>query len=381
MTRPVVVAPSSALPAEVESQEAHNNLDIAWHDPDGEGPLPGRLFFAFRTAPDHFASKDTVMYVVSSEDLLSWRFEGRFAKDTDLREPQLVSLGGKLLFYYVVLGDDPFAFEPQGTEVVEWLGPGRFGAPRAVFEPGFLVWRIKPLDQPGHPADWVHAFGYTGGENIYAFDGEPISVHWLKSRDGLVWEPVVAGQPVVLVGGASETDGVFLEDGGFVAVARNEAGDEAGFGMKICRADAGRLGDWTCAQDPRKFDSPLVFREGDAVWLIGRRNLTDTGHYDLGLDALPMQERSLQYQLDYWQNPKRCALWRVDPATLEVVHALDLPSKGDTCFPETLRLMEGRELVFNYTSPLGRDDEPSWLEGQTAPTEIHHVVLTTDVSR
>ncbi len=373
----VVVAPSAGLPDEVESQDAHNNLDIAWHDPDGTGPTPGRLFFAFRTAPDHFASKDTVMYVVSTEDLLSWRFEGRFARGTDLREPQLVSLGGRLLFYYVILGDDPFAFEPQGTEVVEWLGPGRFGEPLPVFEPGFLVWRIKALDQPGHPDGWVHAFGYTGGENIYAFDGEPISVHWLKSRNGLDWEAVVPERPVVLVGGASETDGVFLDDGGFVAVSRNEAGDESGFGMKICRAGAEDLGAWECRSDPRKYDSPLMLRDGAGVWLIGRRNLTETGHYDLGLEDLPMQERSLQNQLDYWQKPKRCALWKVDADALEVSHVLDLPSKGDTCFAEAVRLTEGRELVFNYSSPFDGDDEPTWLEGQTAPTRIYYTVLGT----
>ncbi len=55
--------------------------------------------------------------------------------------------------------------------------------------------------------------GYEGGENIYQPDGEPIRVKWLKSRDGLAWEPVVPGQPTVQVGGGSETDFVFQDDG------------------------------------------------------------------------------------------------------------------------------------------------------------------------
>lgn len=376
---PVIVAPSDQMPAEVVSQEAHNNLDVAWHDPDGDGPEPGRLFFAFRTAPDHFASSATVMYVVSSPDLGSWRFEGAFSMNTDLREPQLVSIGGKLLFYFVMLGDDPLAFEPQGTRVVEWLGPGRFGEQQDVFTVGFLVWRIKAFNRPGEEGGWLHAFGYEGGENIYDLSGQPITVHWLKSRNGLDWEPVIAGQPIMLTGGASETDGDFLEDGTFIAVARNEAGDGDGFGSKICRAEAGSLGTWACRADKRKYDSPLVFEDGGKIWLIGRRNVTDTGHYDLDETELPLDERWISNQLAYWQTPKRCSLWLVDPDALLVSFVLDLPSAGDTCFPETIRLTANQHLLFNYSSPFAdrESTDPGWLTGQRGQTHIHWTVVNT----
>jgi hypothetical protein len=378
-TAPVTVAPSPTLPPEVVSQQAHNNLDVAWHDPDGSGPEPGRVFFAFRTAPDHFASSETAMYVVSTADLATWRFEGSFSVGRDMREPQLVSVGGKLLFYWVNLGTDPLKFEPQGTRVVEWLGPSQFGEPRDVFNAGFLVWRIKPFDQPGHPAGWVHAFGYEGGENIYDLSGDPIRVHWLKSNNGLDWEPVVADQPIVLSGGASETDGVFLPNGAVIAVARNEAGDETGFGSKICRAEAGTLGTWRCNYDRRKYDSPLVFRHDDAVWLVGRRHLGGNGDYDLQEEDLSLQERWISNQLAYWQTPKRCSLWRIDPVALTVTHVLDLPSAGDTCFAETIDLTPSRSLLFNYTSPFDdlETEDPSWLEGQRAPTLIYRTVLST----
>ena len=42
------------------------------------------------------------------------------------------------------------------------------------------------------------------------------------------------------------------------------------------RAKKGELGTWTCAHDPKKYDSPLVFVQDDTVYLIGRRNLTET---------------------------------------------------------------------------------------------------------
>ena len=264
------VAPSDAMPPEVVSQVAHNNLDVAWHD-DGDG---GRLFLAFRTAPNHFASPEVVMYVVSSADLATWRFEGSFALGTDVREPQLLSIGGELLFYFVELGQEQTDFTPHGVHVAKWLGPGEFGPVQDVFEPGFLAWRIKTMERPGErEGEWAYAFGYLGGENVYDNDGEPIVVSWLRSKDGLTWEPVDAsgGDGEVLRGGVSETDAVFLDDGRVIAVGRNEAGDADGFGSKICRGEAAAPTMWTCAYDKKKYDSPLVFRQGDEVWLIGRR--------------------------------------------------------------------------------------------------------------
>ncbi len=359
----VQVVPSAAMPADVESLDAHNNLDVEWH--------ADRLWFAFRTGPSHFASEDVVMYIVSSADLVSWRFEGKFALGTDVREPQFLSLDGKLLFYLAVLGTNPLAFEPQGSKITEYRGPGDWTPLEDVFDDSFIPWRIRVIDGQ------AEVLGYTGGENVYELDDpQPIEIQWLVSSDGRTWTPKIPGQPVVLTGGGSETDLATLDDGTIVAVVRNEAGDEMGFGSKVCRAEADAPGDWKCAHDPRKYDSPLVFREGDAVYLIARRHVTDTGHYDLGQTDKPMSERYLAYQGAYWEAPKRCALWKVDHEALEVTHILDLPSKGDTCFPEALPLEPGRRLVFNYTSPYDGDDDPTWLDGQWAPTLIYRGVLS-----
>lgn len=368
---PTTAVPSSAMPPEVISQVAHNNLDIAWHDA-GDG---GRLYFAFRTGPNHFASPEVVMYVTSTADLLSWRFEGRFDLDTDLREPQLLSFKGKLLFYFVELGTDQLDFEPRGVHYAEWLGPGQFSEVRDIFAPGFLVWRIKTMERPGEAlGEWAYAFGYDGGENVYDNDGEPIDVNWLRSADGIQWEPVT-GDGIVLSGGVSETDAVFMEDGSVVAVARNEAGTDGHFGSKICRAEAGDIGTWTCKDDKRKYDSPMVFRQGDEVFLLGRRNVTESGHYDLDVDDKEPKDQYLDYQIAYWQQPKRCALWKIDPTELVATWVADLPSAGDTCFPEAIRLSSKHLLVFNYSSPIDQAADPSWLDGQMADTHIYWSVI------
>ncbi len=90
-----------------------------------------------------------------------------------------------------------------------------------------------------------------------------------------------------------------------------------------------------------------------------------------------MSERFQKYQGAYWETPKRCALWQVDPDALEVTHLLDLPSAGDTCFPEALALDPQNYLVFNYTSPWqDPNDDPTWFDGQWAETLIYRTVLT-----
>ena len=130
----------------------------------------------------------------------------------------------------------------------------------------------------------------------------------------------------------------------------------------------------TCAHDPRKYDSPLVFEHGGRIWLIGRRNLTDTGAYDLEMRDLDHSAQSLAYQAAYWNEPKRCSLWEVDARALTVSHVLDLPSRGDTCFASILPLGGDRYEVWNYSSPVDGPDV-SWVEGQTGETFIYKQTL------
>ena len=357
-----VVVPGAGLPSEVVSQDANNNLDIVMHD--------DRLFLAFRTAPSHFASSETVLYVVSTTDEQTWRYEGEFAMNTDLREPRFLSWDGVLYLHFAELGDNISDFEPHGSWVSARGSDGIWSDPEPLLPElaGFIPWRTRVVD--GMP----HMIGYTGGENIYDLNGEPLSIYLLTSEDGVSWEAAVPGQPVVDEGGGSETDFAILDDGTLVAVERDEAGSETGWGSRICRAEAGDWANWTCEGDAKKYDSPLVFQHGDAVYLIGRRNLTDTGHYDLNMDDLSPKDQTLQYELDYWQHPKRCSLWRVDEASLSVEFVLDLPSRGDTCFASAIQQSETEWLVYNYSSPVDGPDV-SWLEGQQGETWIYRMVL------
>jgi hypothetical protein len=357
------VVPSDGLPADVAPMTSNNNLDLVEHE--------GRLFLAFRTAPSHFAGAQTELHVVSAAREGEWEDELTVTMGTDLREPRLLSWNGELFLYFAVLGANPLDFEPMGMMAARRIGPGDWTAPDWFYEPGFIPWRAKVVD--GVP----YLIAYVGGENIYDVDGEPVEVRWLTTSDGLDWEPVIPGQPAVHVGGASETDFVFLDDGSLVAVMRNEAGEASGWGSNICRAAPEALGDWTCVNDPKKYDSPLLFRHGPDVWLIARRNVTETGYYDLMLPLSP-HDATLQNLIDYSSRPKRCALWRVDPEKLTVSWELDLPSYGDTCFASAVPLSEDDFLVYNYSSDLDAvpETDPSWFEAQYEPTNIYRMVLS-----
>ncbi len=352
------------LPAEVLPQASNNNLDVAL--------LEGALYLAFRTAPSHFASPDTAMYVVRSVDGgTTWTHELTLAMGTDLREPRLLAFDGKLFLYFAVLGADSSDFEPQGSMVVVREG-GQWSEPAWLFENDFIPWRVRTID--GVP----YMIGYTNGGDIYDFESDAlpaIEVRWLTSGDGLAWTAVVPGQEVVQTGGGSETDWVVLPDGAVLAVTRNEAGDESGWGSNICRAEADSLGAWRCVNDPRKYDSPLMFRQGDKNYLVARRNVTEDGYYDLGYRDDGHVEQTLAYSAAYWGEPKRCSLWEVDDVSLEVSFILDLPSRGDTCFPSALDEGGGRWMVYNYSSPVDGPDL-SWLEGQLGVTYIYRQRLS-----
>ena len=126
-------------------------------------------------------------------------------------------------------------------------------------------------------------------------------------------------------------------------------------------------------------------RHGEEVLLVGRRNLTETGNYDLDRDDLSAADQTLHYEVEYSFQPKRCSLWRVDPASRSVQWLLDLPSRGDTCFASVLEVGPGEYEIYNYTNRLDGEDCPSypgdcedypWIKGQGLPTIIYRVRLS-----
>ncbi len=108
------VIPGPGLPAESPAQNSNNNLDVVRHG--------GKVYLAWRTGPDHYASDKTKLYVLSSSDEKTWSFETEVSAGFDLREPRFLSLNGSLFLYLARLGNDPNRFEPKG------MSPGTRGS-------------------------------------------------------------------------------------------------------------------------------------------------------------------------------------------------------------------------------------------------------------
>ncbi|MCB9594731.1 MAG: hypothetical protein H6719_18570 [Sandaracinaceae bacterium] len=359
------VIPGDGFPAETVAQHSNNNLDVIRHD--------GRVYLAWRTAPDHYAGPDTVIHVVSSADELVWDFEGSYTMGTDLREPRFLSLGGSLFLYIAVLGSNQLAFEPMGVMVTERRADGTWTALEAVPGlDGYIAWRTRT--ERGTP----YMTAYLGGEHIYLFDGLPLSVDLLTTTDGRAWTPVDPARRTIYMGGGSETDFTIGDDGTLFGIIRNEAGDDSGWGSMVCRAPAGDLANWDCHNDPRKYDSPLMFWHDGEAYLVGRRQVTQTGNYDLMTRRGTHTAQTAANQIPYTQTPKRCALWRYVQSEDRIAFVLDLPSGGDTCFPAWLEGESADEIVlYNYSNDV---DDPAtarlaWNQGQVGDTFIYRHVL------
>ena len=354
--------PTRLVPGPVTAQtgivplRGNNNLDVIRHD--------GRVWLAWRTAPTHFASARPRIEVVSAPELSGpWRAETTFSTGADLRECRFVEWRGRLHLYVLELGTNAFAFQPRRTHLLRHDGE-RFVDPQIVWESPTVPWRFRVVD--GN----LRAFVYTGADKIYTPIPEPTTVEVWSSDDGIDWRP----DPGPIHRGGCEFDAVELDDGTLLGVTRVEG--PTFWGSTVTR---GRLGEppeaWRAVDDPRKFDSPHVFRHGERILMVARRHLRHEGRFDLGWTRPRPAIRTRLYDVVYSATRKRSALWEIDPETLNVIWLNDLPSRGDTSFGAVLSGDDDAFVVVDYTSPLDGPDT-SWIRGQLGPTQIISTQVT-----
>ena len=350
VSEPEFIIPSDLLPPEARSQASNNNVDVEYFD--------GRLFVGWRTGPTHFASEDSEMLVVSSADGgQTWDYETKVVLGTDVREPRFLKMGNELQMLFFEAGTYFAAFEPVRVLTTFRRGLGDWGEIEVVVDEPEVPWDLKVRN------GLAYLTSYTGGH--YVEDPE-LFVHFKFSEDGRTWD-FVEGRESVYVGGVSEVAFEFGSDGRLWIVTRNEDGDASGYGAHVCVAEADALSEWDCPSvcDPERYDSPEMFRHGDDIYLVARRDIG--GPYgDDGGDMVP-----------YSLRPKRTALYQIDQESKAIVHLFDIPGVGDTAFPAIRRISAHKFLLANYTSPLD-DPDVSWLTGQTSSrgTQIYLSEIT-----
>jgi hypothetical protein len=349
---PEWVVPGDSLPRGLALGPSNNNVSLCRHD--------GRLFLAWRTAPTHFASKESRIHVISSATPEGpWTLETTIALGRDVREPFLLSVGSRLFLYFAELGDEAFRFEPNALWRMERLGPGAWSEKVQWGGPGEVAWDFKVR----RGRVWMTS--YRGDR--YHLENPDIALRFRWSEDGIAWNDAPVPDSVVYRGGVSEAAFEFDADGRLWAVTRNEDGDATGFGSHLVSAPADAPWAWSFPDksDPDRHDSPRLFRHGGDLYLIARRDPTRV--YDWTGDMAPRWAHRLLVLSTYSLRPKATALYRIDTVARRLVYLCDLPGAGDTAFPSIVRMGPHEVLVANYTSAALGPGAP-WIQGQLSDT-------------
>ena len=339
---PEWVVPSTGLPDSITPLASNNNVDIHLFD--------GRLFMAWRSAPTHFASSDSVMWVASSNDMgKTWQFEAEYTVNADLREPRFLSMNNRLQLSFFEAGDNPAAFEPKQLWRV-WKNSDDWSELEPFGEPEMVMWDIKVRNGTAYMTT------YTGEH----YANGTVEVQFWESDNAKDWVKVNQ-KDHVYSGGVSEVAFEFDMDGNLWAVGRNEDGDDTGAGTQLCHAKASDLSTWMCLSEslPERSDSPELFRHGKDIYLLARRDIGGPFGPDGDLIA-------------YSSRPKAFSIYQLDTENWDIIWLQDLPGVGDTAFPSVRRLSANAFIFANYTSPLDNPDI-SWFNAQTSPlgTQIY----------
>jgi hypothetical protein len=339
--------PSSAIPSIIKCRNSNNNIDMVQYH--------GKYFVAFRTAPTHFASKKTKIYIISSSDFQNWKYETDFFVKADMREPRFVIFKDQLHFYFFEGGTKMFKFEPKHIWTSTLQDSGWSSKVKTNLD-GFVDWRLRTHDSK------LYLSAYFG-VNLYN-SGHHANLRLFTSEDGINFRPV-SEQPQITTMGAEEGEFIFDKQGNLWSTVRLE-----GSGSYLCFASKDSLDKWSKKFSKLKYDSALMLDQGDDIYLISRRHLKG---YATQVE-FPDKKQRRKNLIRYSFSKKVTALFRINKEKMEVEHVMDFPSTGDTAFPGVARRDDSSYYVLNYSSNIHKRKK-IWIGGQLGKTYIYQSVL------
>lgn len=348
---PVTIIPSENLPAEVIPQHSNNNVDVTFYR--------NRYYVAFRSAAHHFPTRSAVIYLISTPDFKTWKFEHRFSTGNDLREPRLLVFKEELLLYCFEGGNKIYEFDPQHI----WLMhkdsvTGRWTNQVLPYLDGFVPWRLKLHD------DKALLSAYWGKDLYGNHQGQ---LRLFESEDGVHYTPI-SDEPQVSMTGAEEGEFEFDNAGNLWACVRLE-----GEGALICYAEKDQLQNWTTYKSKKKYDSSCMFRYKDDIYLIARRN--KDGNMSKAPRWLPEPVVRAYNLTRYSFTAKTTALYKLNPHLKDFEHVMDLPGCGDNAFPAITPAGPDAFYILNYSNDFESPDR-SWFSGQFSHTFIYAIKLS-----
>jgi hypothetical protein len=349
ITEPTILIPSTSLPANIVCDKSNNNVDII--------KFKDRYYIAWRTARYHFPDKKSIMYIISSSDFKSWKFEHSFKTGSDLREPRFMVFKDQLFFYCFEGAKVMYSFNPKHI----WISTQKDGLWTDQVAPGldgYVPWRIKMHNhKPLLSAYW--------GKNLYG--AHQAELRLFTSEDGINWQPI-SQEPQISVTGAEEGEFEFDQHGNMWCIVRLE-----GEGAMLCYADKDSLHQWDMYHTKKKYDSSCMFRHDDDIFLIARRN--KDGNASKAPPWLPEGIKRGINLTRYSFTPKTTALYKLNPDAKNFDWVMDLPGCGDNAFPAIVPIDEDNYYVLNYTNDLTEPDI-TWFTGQFRNTFIYYLKLS-----
>lgn len=348
VSEPVVLEPKALACDTHHILPSHNNVDLTF--------FAGEYYLAYRTAPTHFPSKKAELRIVRSSDLERWTCDTSICLERDIREPRWLIWRDSLYLYFFTGAQSGWRFDSEGIFALVRRGEKQWES-FSIGWAGWVPWRARNLDT-------VAYLSVYWGKNLYG-PKHKAQVRLLRSTDARHWVPITEA-PQISLPHATETDFWIESNGHLWAIARAE-----GRGSYLCHAP--RIDSaWHAIPLPHKYDSPLLFRAPDGLYLVARRH--PLGKADRAPRIFPALLRRYYNLALYSLSKKRTALYKIDTTTKSVRWLRDLPGWGDTAFPAIYPSTGRTFILINYTSPLSGKDR-WWIGGQLRPTVLYKLRL------
>lgn len=333
-TTTIIAHPNPALAV----QKANNNLDaIAFNN---------QYYLAFRTAPSHFASKKTRLIILKTNNLKDYTIDTTLCIGNDIREPRFALKGDSLFLYYFEGGSKKLKFEPKKIWALVKTPSSAWTAPIDQQLDGYVPWRVRNINGTFYLSAYY-------GVNLYN-KGHHSDLRLFTSDDGLQWKPFTD---------TAQCNLDFAEEGEFIDDSKGELWGTIrfeGFGGALFHAEKNNWAKWVFYRTDYKYDSALLFNEGDDTYLIARRNI----------DGKANRFKSRNRNLIRYSFTRKCtSLYKINKENKRIDLVLDFPSTGDNAYAGIVQIGVKEYAVFNYSS--NPKHPKNWIRGQLGKTNIY----------